>query len=100
MFHASHEEKYGLKITARDRESDVLSSCVCCVCNVFGREEKVGAKKKATSRAKYFDCFRTDNYLQHLQQQHPLQWAEYDSLQSSAERNSFFKEVKVYSQQF
>jgi hypothetical protein len=94
-FQANHEAKYGLKITARDRESDVVSSCVRCFFNVFGREEKVVAKKEATFRAKYFDCIRTDNYLQHLQQRHPLKWVEYDCLQSPAERNSFFKELKA-----
>jgi hypothetical protein len=94
-FQAKHEEKFGLKITARDPESGLVSSCVCRFCIVFGREEKVGAKRKATSRAKYFDCFRTDNYLQHLQQQHPLKWAAYEELLSSAERDVFFKAVQV-----
>jgi hypothetical protein len=94
-FQAKHEEKFGLKITARDPESGLVSSCVCRFCIVFGREEKVGAKRKATSRAKHFDCFRTDNYLQHLQQQHPLKWAAYEELLSSAERDVFFKAVPV-----
>jgi hypothetical protein len=92
-FQASHEEKFGLKITAGEPESGVVSSCVCRLCTVFG--EKVDAKRKSASRAKYFDCFRTDHYLQNLQQQHPLKWAEYDDLQSSAERYTSFKEVTV-----
>ncbi|KAH6583989.1 hypothetical protein BASA61_007792 [Batrachochytrium salamandrivorans] len=94
-FQTSHEEKFGLKITARDPESDLVSSCVCRFCLMFGREKKVGAKRKATSRVKYFDCFRTDNYIQHLQQQHQWKWAEYDKLQSFAERDMFFNDVQV-----
>jgi hypothetical protein len=94
-FQAKHEEKFGLKTNARDPEGGLVSSCVCRFCFIFGREEKVGAKRKATSRAKYFDGFRTDNYLQHLQQQHPLKWAAYEELLSSAERDVFFKEVQV-----
>ncbi|KAH6582640.1 hypothetical protein BASA60_001827 [Batrachochytrium salamandrivorans] len=94
-FQTSHEEKFGLKITARDPESGLVSSCVCRFCLMFGREEKVGAKRKATSRVKYFDCFRTDNYIQHLQQQHQWKWAEYDKLQSSAERDMFFNDVQA-----
>ncbi|KAH9270730.1 hypothetical protein BASA83_007090 [Batrachochytrium salamandrivorans] len=72
-FQTSHEEKFGLKITARDPESGLVSSCVCRFCLMFGREEKVGAKRKATSRVKYFDCFRTDNYIQHLQAAAPVE---------------------------
>jgi hypothetical protein len=94
-FQASHEEKFGLKMTAGDPESGAVSLCVCSFYTVLGREAKVGAKRKSMYRTKKFDCLQTDNYLQHLQQQHPLKWVECDDLKSSAERYMFFKEVKV-----
>ena len=86
---------YGLKVTARDKTTGEVSSCVCRFCVVFGREEKVGAKRKATERAMHFDHFRTDNYVQHLLQQHPKKWAEYQALNSAEEKKAFFQAVDV-----
>ncbi|KAH6601738.1 hypothetical protein BASA61_001822 [Batrachochytrium salamandrivorans] len=86
---------YGLKITARDKSTGEVSSCACRFCIVFGRKDKVGAKRKATERTKYFDHFRTDNYMQHLVQQHPKKWSEYEVLKSAEEKEAFFHAVDV-----
>ncbi|KAH6578257.1 hypothetical protein BASA61_003987 [Batrachochytrium salamandrivorans] len=94
-FQSSHELMYGLKITARDKSTGEVSSCACRFCIVFGREDKVGAKRKATERTKYFDHFRTDNYMQHLVQQHPKKWSEYEVLKSAEEKEAFFHAVDV-----
>ncbi|KAH6582462.1 hypothetical protein BASA60_001909 [Batrachochytrium salamandrivorans] len=94
-FQSSHELMYGLKITARDKSTGEVSSCACRFCIVFGRKDKVGAKRKATERTKYFDHFRTDNYMQHLVQQHPKKWSEYEVLKSAEEKEAFFHAVDV-----
>ena len=46
-------------------------------------------------RSKYVDHFRTNNYVQHLVQQHPEKWKEYQTLQSAKEKEQFFKSVAV-----
>ena len=94
-FRNSHAMQYGLKVTARCPTSGIVSSVCCRFCIVFGREEKAGCKRKATERTKYFDHFRTDNYVQHLIQQHPEKWKEYQSLQSAEEKEQLFQSVAV-----
>ena len=78
-------------MTARDSLSGEVSSCACRFCIVFGREGKVGSKRKATEHCKYFTSLRVDNYVQHLQQQHPLKWDEYNKLNAEDEKENFFK---------
>ena len=72
-----------------------MTSCACRFCFAFGREAKVGAKRKNTDRVKYFEIFRTDNYVQHLTLEHPEKWVEYQSLNSDQDREAFFLEVQV-----
>jgi hypothetical protein len=94
-FQSSHASMYGLQETARDPTTSAMTSVVCRVCVVFGREERSGAKRKSTGHCKYFDNFRTDNYMQHLTQQHLTQWRAYDALTSPSEKEEFFKAVRV-----
>jgi hypothetical protein len=94
-FQRSHASKYGLQETARDPTTSDVTSVVCRFFVVFGREEGSGAKRQATGHCKYFDHFQTDNYMQHLAQQHPTQWRAYDDLTSHSEKEEFFKAVRV-----
>ncbi|KAH9265975.1 hypothetical protein BASA83_010885 [Batrachochytrium salamandrivorans] len=59
------------------------------------KEEEVGRKRKATSNVKYFESFRTDNYLSHLQGQHSLKWEEYQRIHTSDEREAFFTNREI-----
>ncbi|KAI8895523.1 hypothetical protein BC833DRAFT_567403 [Globomyces pollinis-pini] len=91
----SHAMKYGLQVTGRCPTSGIVRSVCCRFCIEFGREEKTGSKRKATERVKYFDHFRTDNYVQHLIQQHPAKWQEYQSLPTDEEKEKIFQNVEV-----
>ncbi|KAH6570906.1 hypothetical protein BASA60_007513 [Batrachochytrium salamandrivorans] len=72
LFIAKHQQQFGLVIKARDAATATVTSVACRFCITFGKEEEVGRKRKATSNVKYFESFRTDNYLSHLQGQHSL----------------------------
>ena len=46
-------------------------------CVNFGREEKPGAKRKATANVMYFKTsFRSDSYKRQLEDQHPEHWKQ------------------------
>lgn len=84
-FQPGHGLFYGLRPVSRDPETNAVTSVSCRFCEKFGREEKVGAKRRATQRVKHFkQPFRTENYHQHHQGQHKMRWSEYKVL--SAER--------------
>jgi hypothetical protein len=94
-FRKEHSSKLGLEVTSLHSNSGVVAACACRFCLVYGREEKFGEKRNKTERYKYFENFRTDHYLQHLRQQHPIKWSEYEKLESDEEREQFFKDVDV-----
>ena len=59
-------------------------------CVNFGREEKPGAKHKATANVIYFKKpFRTDSYKQHLEHQYPEHWKQYQSTSDALKKNYF-----------
>jgi hypothetical protein len=97
-FCKEHSSKFGLKVTSFHPNSGAVAACACRFCLVFCREGKVGEKRKKTDRCKYFQTFRTDHYLQHLRQQHPVKCIEYDKLETVEEREqerAIFKDVDV-----
>jgi hypothetical protein len=61
-FIPEHEVEYGIKIYSRSVADGAVTAVVCIFCVDFGREEKVGQKRKPTENAKYFELFRADNY--------------------------------------
>lgn len=80
-FQPGHGLFYGLRPVTRDSETNAVTSVACRFCEKFGREEKVGAKRRATQRIKHFrQPFRTENYHQHHLGQHRIRWAEYKLL--------------------
>lgn len=90
QFHKNHARRFALEITARDEGSGLVTAALCLFCKHFGREEKLGRKRKSTTNFKYFKhSFRTDQYMQHHLSQHPTQWARYEAA-SEDEKRFFF----------
>ena len=74
--------------------TSVVISVQCQFCVVFGREEKVGAKRKAMNHAKFFKTpFCAEHYRQHHEGQHRSRWEEYKSLDDE-KRFNYFKNNK------
>ncbi len=91
-----NDVRYGLKVAHRDPKSSKVIGLQCRFCITFGREEKVGSKRKvATTVQGWSHPFRYDNIENHLCNQHSGQWVLYHALESSSERASFFNDVPV-----
>ena len=85
-------KEYGLVIVECAPQSAEVASVPCSFCVNFGREEKPGAKRKATANVMYFKKpFRTDSYTRHLEDQHPEHWKQYQST-SDALKKTYFQE--------
>jgi hypothetical protein len=68
----------------------------CRFCITFGREEKVGAKRQASTAVQGWMCpFRYGNIESHVSGHHPTKWVEYKRLNSIVERQAFFGDVPV-----
>lgn len=90
-FNEKHVIQYGLRISSRDATGRVESvSCQFCV--NFGREKKAGAKRNVTTTNKMwsYGSFRVDNFADHLKDQHPVKYAEYNLLDRT-EKLKFFE---------
>ncbi|RLN90461.1 hypothetical protein BBJ28_00017931 [Nothophytophthora sp. Chile5] len=86
----THELRFGVAPLARDEASGDVTLAVCLFCKHFGREERVGKKRKSATTIKQFrDSFRPDQYQQHHQFQHPRQWARYKALADTDKRQFF-----------
>ncbi len=91
-----NDVRYGLKVAHRDPKSSKVIGLQCRFCMAFGREEKVGSKRKAATTIQgWSHPFRYDNIENHLHNQHSGQWAVYQALESSSERTSFFNDIPV-----
>ena len=91
-FKNAHLSAYGLKICERDPSTKAVVSVSCRFCVHFGREEKVGAKRKPTSNVQYFrQPFRADVYQRHMKAQHSQRWETYCKL-SEEQKATFFDE--------
>jgi len=91
-----NDVRYGLKVAHRDPKSSKVIGRQCRFCIAFGREEKVGSKRKAVTTVQgWSHPFRYDNIENHLCNQHSGQWVLYQALESSSERVSFFNDVPV-----
>jgi hypothetical protein len=66
----------------------LVRSVVCRFCEIFGREEQPGRKRKATKNAQYFTApFTPDCYRKHNETQHPCKWQHY---QAADDKGGFF----------
>ena len=90
-FQSKHEVEFGLRVTQRHPRTKCAVSVECRFCHVFGREAKVGAKRKPTSNVHYFTApFRVELYRRHAEGQHPTKWTEYVALSSSEKSSGAF----------
>ena len=97
-YKSQHGLKYGVKVCqySTDSPNEVLAA-ECQFCVYYGREVKVGLKRKQTGNVKYFKHpFRADNYLQHLNNQHCEKWKEYQTL-NEKEKKEFFTGTPIKS---
>jgi hypothetical protein len=73
-----NDVRYGLKVAHRDPKSSKVIGLQCRFCIAFGREEKVGSKRKAATTVQGWNHpFRYDNIENHLCNQHSGQWVLY-----------------------
>jgi hypothetical protein len=87
----SNDRKYGLEVVTRDPKSSAVNGIRCRFCVVFGREEKVGAKRKLTTSVESWTApFRYDNVEAHLRNQHGDKWREYSQLNNDDAQATFF----------
>jgi hypothetical protein len=76
--------------STRDPETKTVTSVMCGFCRFFGREEKVGQKRKPSSVTKSVKVpFCSALYTQYLEGQRSFKWTEYQVL-AAAEKESFF----------
>ena len=86
-FKSVHLKEYDVVIMECTPQSAEVVSVSCSFCVNFGREEKTGAKRKATANVMHFKKpFRTDSYKQHLEDQHPEHWKQYQSTSDAIKR--------------
>ena len=91
-FRPSYELTYGLRVCQRSSGTGKVESCVCRFCEVFGRDERVGGKRKRTKRVKYFSgTFRSDHIKEHLEGQHSARWSEYKEMEPESKALYFVK---------
>lgn len=96
-FNRAHEAEYGLKISQRDHETGSITIVACRFCQCFGREDKIGQKRKPATTTKYFKKpFRAELYKQHLIGQHSAKWKEYCELPLDR-KDAFFEVVPIGS---
>ena len=89
-----NDVRYGLKIAHHHPLTGNVIGLQCRFCIVFGREEKVGSKRKPSTTVQGWNApFRYDNIENHVNAQHPSQWALFNALDSLAERDAFFDNV-------
>lgn len=89
-FNTAHALQFGVKICERNAATKAVVSASCLFCVHFGREAKIGSKRKRTVNVMYFKKpFRADMYRRHMISQHPQRWKEYSEL-TAREKESFF----------
>jgi hypothetical protein len=71
--------KLGLSVASRKVNTGVVNGLRCRFCLAFGREERIGAKRKAATLGQSWTApFRYDNIETHVRNQHASKWAEYE----------------------
>ncbi|KAG3082539.1 hypothetical protein PI124_g19014 [Phytophthora idaei] len=93
--HAPFRPKYGvelgLRVQDRDPDTSEVLTASCLFCQLFGRENKPGAQRRATEKVAVFKPpFRKDSIQIHHVGQHPTKWTEYCALSSDDSKSAFF----------
>lgn len=89
-----NDVKFGVMVASRILHTGVVNGLRCRFCIAFGREERVGSKRKTTqaSGQAWTVPFRYDNIENHVRTQHPLKWAEYEDAKTRWKHNSRYEE--------
>jgi hypothetical protein len=92
-----NDVRLGLRVSTRAvNGGPQVTRLQCCFCIAFGREEKVGAKRQASTVVQgWMRPFRYDNIESHVNDHHPTKWVEYKWLDSIVEHQAFFDDVLV-----
>ena len=77
-FNPTHAQNYSICISSRYPSTNKVVLVECCFYVAFGRECKVGAKRKVTKNIHFFTSFRADQMKEHMEVQHAEKWREYD----------------------
>ena len=94
-FIRSHEVTFGLKISDKHLESNIVTSVVCRFCSHYGRDDVVGAKRKKKGKVKLFEYpFKGSNFKSQLNGQHAEAWEDYQN-KSPALKATYFDDVTV-----
>ena len=95
-FQISHLLEFGLKISRRELGTSKIVSVMCLFCTHFKREARSDAKRRRTDNIHYYKGppFRPENYRDHNNQQHAIQWELYQ-LQDEKEKKEFFNKAKT-----
>jgi hypothetical protein len=78
-----NDVKYGVSVTSRVLQSGNVNVLQCRFCVAFGREERVGSKRKSShaSGQSWTVPFRYDNIETHMRtHHHPFKCAQYKEL--------------------
>lgn len=91
----SHQHKFDLQILERDADTSCVIAVAYRICISFNRECKVDAKTPKMTIENAFDStFRLDNYLIHLNSQHPFPSEKYQT-QSNKIKLVYF-DIKIF----
>ncbi|RLN74225.1 hypothetical protein BBJ28_00000596 [Nothophytophthora sp. Chile5] len=90
-FKPKYGVQLGLRVGERDPNTQEVLTASCLFCQLFGREGKAGAQRRATEKVAVFKPpFRKDSIRHHHTTQHPRRWAEYGALLSDDSKRAFF----------
>ncbi|OWZ18085.1 hypothetical protein PHMEG_0007872 [Phytophthora megakarya] len=90
-FKAKYGVELGLRVKERDPDTSEVLTATCLFCQLFGRENKPGAQRRATEKVAMFKLpFRKDSIQIHHVGQHPTKWAEYCALSSADSKRAYF----------
>ena len=91
-FNKMYAQKYSLRISSQYPSTKKVVLVEFCFCVAFGRECKVGEKRKVTNNIHLFTSFWEVQMKAHMEGQHAEKWREYDR-SSLEEKESFFKYI-------
>jgi hypothetical protein len=92
-----NDTRLALRVSTRAANGRLqVTGLQCRFCIAFGRKEKVGAKRQASTTIQgWMHPFRYDNIESHVSGQHPTKWVEYKWFDSIVECQTFFDDVPV-----
>jgi len=114
IYRVEDERMYGIRasMSAPSATGQLVQTAMCLFCHSFGREPKIlppstsidalvsqtRKPRATTSTTKFFTTFRTDQYVQHHERNHPEQWIKYKRVRhDAAQAKAFFGQRTITS---